>query len=57
MAISDSLRAKGAALGLAPEQGESSQKFGARIRKVQKDAQAAVDAVKENTSKGSWRRF
>ena len=35
MAISEALLARGQAVGLAPEEGESSQKFGARVRRAE----------------------
>ncbi len=35
MAISDNMKERGAAVGLTPEDGESSQAFGARVRKAE----------------------
>ena len=65
MPISENMLARGAAVGLAPDDGESSGGFGNRVRAAEKAASADKPASKKSAPKkkpvapagGGWRRF
>ena len=61
MAVSKAMLKRGAAVGLEPEDGESGNAFGVRVRKEEADQEsaavfggAAINAARIN---GRWRRF
>ena len=54
MAVSKAMLKRGAAVGLEPEDGESGNAFGVRVRKEEADQEPKAAA---KPAAGGWRRF
>lgn len=58
MAISENMIQRGQAVGLTPNDGESSKSFGARVRRGEKapEKTSATLATPQAAGSGGWRR-